>query len=195
MKKVRPLKQGELDGLCGLYSIINSVRRIGKGKILKDQDELNKLFLKILNYLYEYNKKSLKFMKEDEGINTHAIAGILRDIIEPQYNITSKCPFLNRPDIKLPAFWDSMKSFMKDNPNGAILLCLGGKHDHWTVVDSINAKGMHVMDADDLKHFNRVNCTTSDRTGVSKRHQLIPTHAYFLSRSLISNGEGDADKK
>lgn len=182
MKKVRPFEQGELDGLCGIYSIINSVRRIFEGKILKDIDERNELFLEILNYLYKYHKKNLIFMIN--GISIQAIAGILRDIIKPQYNITRTRPFDKRPDITLPAFWDAMQSFMKDNPNGSILLGLGGKHDHWTVVESITDKGIHVMDSDGLKHFKRGACTTSARTGVRKRHQLIPTHAYFLSRSL-----------
>ena len=182
MKEVKPFEQGELDGLCGIYSIINSVRRIKEGKILKADeagiDERNELFLAILNYLHNHYH-GLVFMID--GISIQAIAGILRDIIEPKYNITRKRPFDKRPDVKLPEFWDSMQSFMKDTPNGAILLGLGGKHDHWTVVESITDKGMYVMDSDGLIHFNRGSCTTSARTGVRKKHQLIPTHAYFLS--------------
>jgi|ADurb_Leu_01_Slu_FD_contig_101_326969_length_1514_multi_3_in_0_out_0_2 hypothetical protein len=178
MKKVRPFEQGELDGLCGIYSIINAVRRIRGGKILKDIDERNELFLEILNYLHKHYH-GLVFMID--GISIQSIAGILRDIIEPKYNITRKRPFDKRPDVKLSEFWDSMQSFMKENPSGAILLGLGGKHDHWTVVESITDKGMYVMDSDGLIHFNRGFCTTSARTGVRKKHQLIPTHAYFLS--------------
>ena len=89
MKKVRPFEQGELDGLCGIYSIINAVRRIRGGKILKDIDERNELFLEILNYLHKHYH-GLVFMID--GISIQSIAGILRDIIEPKYNITRKRP-------------------------------------------------------------------------------------------------------
>jgi hypothetical protein len=37
---MEPYKQGDLDGLCGIYSIINAVRLVHKGLTDDDCDEL-----------------------------------------------------------------------------------------------------------------------------------------------------------
>ena len=71
-----------------------------------------------------------------------------------------------------------MQTFL-EVPNRAILLCLGGVYDHWTVVQSISNKQIKFFDSDGLKHLNRSACTTQE-PDKKRRHAIYPTHTYFL---------------
>ena len=54
-RAVNPLKQGELDGLCGVYSIINAAKYL----FPRDQIDLEDLFAFILTKIDERNKPKL----------------------------------------------------------------------------------------------------------------------------------------
>ena len=62
-RAVKPLKQGELDGLCGVYSIINAAKYL----FPRDQIDLEDLFAFILTKIDERKlaekAKVLKFLK------------------------------------------------------------------------------------------------------------------------------------
>jgi hypothetical protein len=171
---MEPYEQGALDGLCGIYSIINATRKVNK----INEDKSSSLFNEIVNYYdnkWGFNKVIL------EGISLHDISQVLNDIIKSKCQIEAKAPFWHHPNTSLDIFWDEMIKFMMKN-NTAILLGIGGVYDHWTVVESISEKQIKLFDSCRIKLFNRNRCTTQKPT--SKRmHQIIPTHTYFLSKN------------
>lgn len=174
-----PLQQGNLDGLCGVYSIINAT-----GKIIGqlDENEQKEMFRKIISYLYKKYSNNLDFLFNDGGITIRDIGSVLKDVIEPRHGIIRKKPHHKSSSLELNNFWDSMTKFLGE-PQRAIILGLARKHDHWTVVDSITEKRLTLLDSGGLCHINRRVCTTVDSDPTSI-HLLKPTHTYFLERKL-----------
>ena len=174
-KKARivPLQQGHLDGLCGVYSIINATRCVIGA--LSDEEGKN-LFLKIVKYLQE-RKNGLDFFVD--GITIKDIGGTLRDVVEPTFPIKREKPLEKKPGLPLDEFWDHMRDFLAV-PNHAIILGLTGKYDHWTVVKSITKNRLSLMDSDRLFWLNKSSVTTGE-PNKNYTHGLPPTMAYYLS--------------
>jgi hypothetical protein len=173
MHRIFPLQQGHLDGLCGVYSIVNATRK-AKGKLAHEESKA--LFLEVIRHLQE-KKEGLHFLVE--GISIHDIGTALRDVVAPTHGITRSKPYDKNPSLGLNILWQTMTEYLEE-PNRAIIIGLGGKHDHWTVVDSITDKRLTLLDSDELYHINRCACTTTDRITARRRHRIMPTHAYFI---------------
>ena len=167
---MKPYNQGALDGLCGVYSIINAARIVNDA----GEEDCEALFESIMVYL---NSKKNLSKTITEGLNINVIGGILRNIKELKLN--GKMPFRGRRETGLPEFWASMQEFL-EQPHRALILGLDGIHEHWSVVEQISNKRITFFDSDGIKHINRQICTTQKPT--KKRiHQISPIHTYFLS--------------
>jgi len=173
--KFKPYEQGSFSALCGIYSIINSVRII-KGL---NNEESKDLFIKIVKYLEE-SKNIAEALTE--GINITVMGSIFKNVIED--NIKRSIPFHKDPIIKIGKFWNEMKKFTDENEaegqKRVILLALEGKHEHWSVTREITDKRIILFDSVGLKYLDKRNCTTK-QTSSSKRHLIQPTQTYFLS--------------
>jgi hypothetical protein len=170
---MEPYEQGGLDSLCGVYSIINAARKVVK----INKNQALELFNKIIDFLDDEGRFKRVML---EGISLHDISQIINEIIKPKYPIESKAPFWHFPNISLKYFWDEMMDFCTE-PNTAILIGVGGIHDHWTVVESIAENRIHLFDSNKIKRFERNRCSTQ-RTDKKRLHKLYPTHTYFLRR-------------
>ncbi|MGD9824828.1 hypothetical protein [Desulfobacter sp.] len=168
---MEPYKQGKLDGLCGVYSLVNAEKIINDS----NQQESEEIFRKIISYLD--TTKNLSRIITD-GLNINVIGEVLKNIEE--LKIDREMPFRGEPKTELNFFWKKMQSFL-DTPSRVIFLGIGGKHDHWSVVQSITDKRINFFDSDGLMFFNRINCTTQEPYG-DRIHQILPTHTYFMSR-------------
>lgn len=171
--RIISLQQGHLDGLCGVYSIINATRCVIGS--LSDEDA-KKLFLQIVKYLQE-RKNGLDFFVD--GITIKDIGCTLRDVVEQEFPIVRSKPLAKKAGLPLDEFWDHMTDFLAV-PNHAIILGLTGKYDHWTVVKSITNKRLSLMDSDRLYWLNKSSVTTGE-PNKNYAHGLPPTMAYYLS--------------
>ena len=167
---MKPYYQGALDGLCGVYSIINAVRIVND---IDDQDGED-LFKAIIAYLDR--EKNLSKIITD-GLSILVIGEILKNVKE--LNIAREKPFHGLGETGLPEFWSSMQEFLS-LPNRSMLLGLGGVHDHWSVIEKISDKRITFLDSDGIKHIDRGKCTTQE-PDKKRIHHIYPTHTYFLS--------------
>ena len=164
-----PYEQGGLDGLCGVYSIINASRIINSF----NSKECQELFEEIIKFLDSERNLSKLLIS---GLDINIIGQILNNV--KNINIKKKMPYKRENKTTLGEFWTGMQNFL-EKPNRAILLGLGGVHDHWTVVESISEKQIKLFDSDKLKRINRSSCTTGD-PDKQRRHQIKSTHTYFM---------------
>ena len=171
---MNPYKQGALDALCGVYSIINASRVINSFS----EEDCKENFYKIIKFL-DAERSLAKLLTE--GLNINIIGQVLNNV--ECLNIKKHMPYRGSPETTLGEFWIGMKKFM-NKPNRAILLGLGGIYDHWTVVESISDKQMKLFDSDCLKRINRSVCTTGE-PDKQRRCKIYPTHTYFM----FSNNE------
>ena len=166
---MEPYKQGKLDGLCGVYSIINSARIIHELTLAESEE----LFNEIISYL-DCTKNLSKILTE--GLNINVIGEVFNNVSE--LNINRKMPFSGQKEAGLPEFWSSMLNFLS-RTNRVVLLALGGFHDHWSVIKDMSDKRINFFDSDGIKFLNREHCTTQ-APDKKRIHQLFPTHTYFL---------------
>jgi len=170
---MEPFEQGGLDGLCGVYSIINSAKIING---LNGTDS-EKLFKDIISHL-DRTKNLASIITE--GMNINVIGEVMNNV--KSLNFERKMPFRGYAKTSLDEFWSSMQEFLAVR-NRTILLGLGGHYDHWSVVTEVSDKRATFFDSDGINHINRTNCTTQSPT-VNRKHQIYPTHSYFLSKEL-----------
>ncbi|MBN1104536.1 MAG: hypothetical protein JXL84_14045 [Deltaproteobacteria bacterium] len=170
---MKPYEQGALDGLCGVYCIVNATRIIsGIG-----EEESRQLFQEIIYYL-ERTRDLPKILISGMGLQT--IGSILADVVGDRIN-SRAMPFKQYPDTPLDAFWTEMMDFMDGEERRAILTAIGGPMwDHWSIVEAISDRQIRFFDSYKLKRLNRSRCATIRSTS-TRPHLLSPTHTYFLS--------------
>lgn len=167
---MKPFEQGALDGLCGVYSIVNSAKVING----LNREDSQVLFEEIISYL-DRAKNLSKIVTE--GLNLNVLGEVMNNI--DSLNLDREMPFRGYPDTGLDDFWTCMQEFLSTS-NRTILLGLGGVYDHWSVVTEVSDKRITFFDSDGIKYINRSNCTTQEPT-IKRIHQILPTHSYFLS--------------
>jgi hypothetical protein len=166
--KLKAKRQGELDCLCGVYSIINATRYL-YGSTSKQ------LFFDILLHLSERNQL---YDVVTNGLYINDIGSILKHVVTPQFpTIKRSKPFYFNPNADLTTFWLKSQAFL-NNHQGVVLLGLGGKHDHWTISTNITDKLIYLYDSGDLSWISKKYCSTDE--GIAKTHIIYPTLTYFL---------------
>lgn len=164
-----PYHQGQLDGLCGVYSIINSARIINNF----DHKYCESIFREIVKFLaLEYSFSKIM----TQGVNINIIGHIINDI--ENLCLIKEMPLRKEKKLPLTLFWSSMQRHLAE-PNRAILLGLGGVYNHWTVTHKISDRRMMLFDSAHLQHLNKYSCTTQ-RLNENYRHIIKPKYTYYL---------------
>ena len=154
-----------------MYSIVNS------SLIIHDlsQDASQEIFEEIISYL-DSSKNLARIITE--GLSINDIGEILNNV---SLKINKEMPFKGKPQTSLNEFWCYIQDFL-NHPGRAVLLGLGGVHDHWSVVKSMSDNRITFFDSDGISFINRTQCSTQEPT-VKRKHKIYPTHSYFLSSS------------
>tara|TARA_R110002124_G_C8925902_1_gene511632 strand:+ start:1301 stop:1855 length:555 start_codon:yes stop_codon:yes gene_type:complete len=174
MQRVR--LQGNLDGLCGVYSVVNA----SAFQMRLDDTQTKKLFEKLCEHLGDEGRledalcqgmyfKTLGRLIDvsSEFLQSEALGKIQRGV-----------KFRRKP-ASLAQFWGGISSHVAENGPGSVILGMSGKYDHWTCVQSVSQSSISLIDSDGLKRLMRQNCTVSvSRKG--RHHELWPTQTYFL---------------
>ena len=171
---MKPYEQGGLDGLCGVYSIINAARIINDF----NEDKCQRLFKEVVSHL-DQNRNLSRILID--GLNINVIGEVLKNI--RSLNVAREMPFRGKSETGLPEFWSSIQEFLRMS-NSVVLLAPGGTYDHWSVISSISDNRINFCDSDGIQYINRSNCTTQEPVK-GRNHQLLPTHTYFLTQLPI----------
>lgn len=166
-------EQGSLDYLCGIYSIINAEKIINN----TDKDGSRTLFNEIIHFLSR-KRKLVSILTT--GMILKNLTEILDEVVGERIPY-KKLHWRNIATPGLDAFWESIANFMDETPGKAVILCMNGIYDHWTVIKSITPNQMNLHDSLEITRLLRTYCTTSEPKG--KRHHILqPAQTYFLSR-------------
>jgi hypothetical protein len=167
-----PYEQGQLDGLCAIYCVVNAV------KILSNttKESCEYLFKKIIMFLHsKQNLSSIVIY----GLHFKVLGSVLKQI--PKHLIHSRIvPFKRRKNITLDEFWNSMTKFLYE-PKRVIILGLEGESNHWTLVTSITSKQLNLFDSNSMKKIYRNKCTLNNKITKKRSYKLVPQMTYFLS--------------
>jgi len=165
-----PYHQGELDGLCAVYCVINAT------KIISNTSKID------CQYLFN---KMIKFLSTKQDISPIVIYGVhfklLGSLLKqiPKHTIHErKAPFRRRKKLTLDEYWNKISVFLSE-PNRAVIIGIEGNEDHWTLVYSITKKQMNLFD-NEMKRLCRSKCTLLEPTK-KRPYKLNSKMTYFLS--------------
>jgi hypothetical protein len=154
-------KQGDFDGLCGVYSILNSVNKIYG----LDKPELEKLFKKLLGALQKrYDKKPFASLLID-GTKAPDIRHLLL-VTQKHLKAMGYEPFeIYRLYYQIKnkrTAWNILSEFHNDNehPNNAIILGLDGRFSHWSCIEKMTESTITCRDSAHIKRINKTTITT-----------------------------------
>lgn len=178
--KPKPYQQGQLDGFCGLYCIVNAVRYLG---LLGSKVHGQQLMAELCAVLETQCGLEERFQ---DGTDPAEIVSLLKQIVEPQYGVKRIRPFHKVAARTTFTDYASVIRTFLATKNGIVLVSLGGYHDHWSLVRRVTSRSFLFYDSDGLKQLAFRNCQLTDRgTGTQRRkhgrvHILDPYDTHFL---------------
>lgn len=159
------MKQGQYDGLCGVYSIVNAVGALTK-TAGKDRDRRKALFDIVCGQL---NEDRLLLSAVTGGISAgdydsfirHALRAIER---ETGIGVDMTTPFRDG-QVSADAFYDGLVAHIGTQGRSLVVLWVSGGWDHWTVVRSLSEARVNLIDSDGRDHLTRKFCSVYPDTG------------------------------
>lgn len=155
-----PFMQGWLDSCCGIYSIVNANRIVNN----VSYDESQPIFNEIIKSLHK--RKILKDVIL-EGINHRNFSTLMNSV---GANLFPLMEANKKGFSKLNEWWDYTRQFIEEKPNRAVILSIGGLHDHLTVIQKMTDKMMILFDSDGFKTIRKSSCKLQ---GYSKTDKYV----------------------
>jgi len=187
---IKPYRQGDLDGLCGLYALINA-SRLADRSLIRNEDDCQNVFQRALRWL-ALNHKDFPVMLCD-GVAYDMLSSVHKQIFQTQWpKITQHRPFQNNMPEENPQgtryFWSEMNR-LAAQPNQALLIGIGRSSmypedgmDHWSVVHEITKDKIVLFDSNRQRPLPRSICGPYEGNRV---HYVIgPGYVLLLRKNI-----------
>lgn len=167
-----PLQQGELDGLCGLYAIINAMRlAVCFHQPLTDA-QTDKLFAAGVTWL---DRRSLLAAVVRSGMSQRVWRELMAYLATRLPKDMSRAVGF-QPLIKTGAATSLTTAyqhvFAALERGWPVLALISDSYDHFTVINGVTATRLLLFDSYGYHWLNRQSCTLTRGTGA--RHRLAP---------------------
>ncbi|MBS0588892.1 MAG: hypothetical protein JSS37_13360 [Proteobacteria bacterium] len=180
-----PIRQGSIDGLCGVYSVMNATEAvIGKfhydRKLGRKASQRKVLFKKLIGYLAKQDMLEEAMIWGFENIDAKggSIDIAVKSVKRYQKRKLRKEIAFDTDEVTLDVYWEKLTEHLS-RPGSAVIICLSGLIKHWTCVRRITPSVMILSDSSGIRRIARDRCTVS--TGRGDLYILWPTLTYFLS--------------
>lgn len=166
-----PAKQGHLDGLCGIYSIVNALSWL-YGKGLRRR--------RLFRYLLEqYNQHWSVLDCMTDGISQIEMDYLLS--IVTGYNAKTKAlsttmPFRYQRRLNSQKILQACQQFLDDSSDGKCAIILSDQY-HWSVITHITDTQVGYFDSCEQQVIERDKFMLKAH---ARRTQLIPSAIYWL---------------
>ena len=183
---MEPYKQGDVDGLCGAYSIINSARLITK-KLT--EDDCMALLDRIIHHV-EQKKKISSIITG--GLSVRDMEGVMKKVMPKEFGIRAVRPFRTKKKVTINVFWNEVSKFINGNHGRKAVIIAIENHvwDHWTVIESISEKQARLFDSSEIARIDRKRCTTGKRNR-NRTYSLGVENTFFLSKEKSEPKKGE----
>lgn len=175
-------QQGSLDGLCGIYSIVNSVALMIGTKI--NDGYRRRVFIRLTNLL-EDGRPIGEIIHDGIGFRKLGeLFDVAKKDVEYHHHIS-----LNRrvachsdPD-NFDEFWELLESNIDLQNGKTAILGMSGTYDHWTTIREITKKSIMLQDSSGLHRLNKARCGFEFQDEGPIKHVLWPTQTYLLHKT------------
>ena len=188
-RRLKPYQQGQLDGLCGVYAIINAVRlALGDRGGQFAQEDWQELFSALL---VEADEIVGTATIVSGGIDTRPLTKLLKLAVchmadEHEVTLTVSRPFTSRERTSLHEVVERLAELTRE-PHAAVLLSLAGHMDHWSVLRKVGRRSLKLFDSDGHVLVRIAECRMSyERRRNGAREHIIHPPAVF--RVVVSLG-------
>jgi hypothetical protein len=169
--------QGNLDGLCGVYSVVNASLHLSRKRLTADQTK--ELFRSLCDQLGREGRLEDTIV---DGMTVRTLGRLIDT--SASFLAAEGCGRIRRKmacktTYGLKEFWDRIVAHIETNGDGSVILGMGGMYDHWTCVREIDENRISLIDSDGLHRLRRTNCTVGERRK-GRHHVLWPTQTFLL---------------
>lgn len=161
-------EQGDLDGLCGIYSLINAINRLYGPLRTKHTKGLLEELIYTLDSKWGVQDAILY------GINGFQLSSLINEILKPRYQITCKKPFHSRPDADTNIVWKKIREWTE---NGGVVIL--GTEEHWTVIERASDSCLFLVDSCRMRILHKRHLIQRK----NPRHRMKPQYLYFVKKS------------
>ncbi len=180
MVMMTPNYQGRLDGLCGVYSIINALH----AKLNWSSADAKEAFTFLCKEINLVDGRLHEVIVDGMGprLLGHLLDRLSADFLAKR-NVTLARRFAFRtvPVSSLKEYWGRLESHLAQEGPCSVILGLSGRYNHWTVVAGMSSRSIEVFDSDNLKRISRRHSTVSEPCDSGRIHHLSPTQTFLLS--------------
>jgi hypothetical protein len=206
----KPLQQGEMDGLCGIYALVNAIGRLA-GKKLSGEDATD-LFRELIRSVYKRNNRKRKNKPRTpiefiwDGTSTREISYMLKIskkfLNDRAIELDWKKPLQGRcrPN-NINQYWRRLQETFKEyGGEGKCVAIVDynwqiNHHEedgHWTCVTNVTEKTSFLHDSfikrgNKFKQMHKSRCTLGHPTS-GRPHRLF-AHNVFLLRFNNTDSE------
>jgi len=167
---MKPLSQGWLDSLCGIYSLCNAYKITNRAS----ENDVQEMFNHIIKYLS--SKRMLKGVLLN-GVYYKNMLDIMKRLVEYQFFQDFSNPKWTT-GYRLKDFWEYSMEHLRE-PRSVIILSIGGASNHYTVVERMTSASMFLVDSSGMKRINRSQCRFYGYQKEDK-YVLYPNECFYM---------------
>ncbi len=164
-----PWRQGQLDGLCGLYAAINALAYVLAPVVTVDRRWAARLFKHGLAHIAEHVPLTTAVR---DGIDPEPWVALVSHLAEHvaaklDVSIIVTLPFADNAKVGRDEWLDAARSTLE--AGDALLLLLAGEHRHYTMAAQLTPRLLGLHDSSGLQHLQ----LSATGMGASKRRHRI----------------------
>jgi len=174
-RRLKPYRQGRLDGLCGVYTLINALRLLCPRL---DEDACERVFCALIKARARQATSPLAVISG--GLSRRELLRLIgswQRYAAEEFGITLTVNRLKVSELSLRGIWRGLCRAL-DGKRVAII-GLDGTERHWTVAYAATERTLRVTDSSGLRAIFRSQCTVG-RT--SLRYRLRPSEVLVVRR-------------
>ncbi len=170
---IQPFRQGDLDGLCGVYALINAVRMVEP----RPDHYYEAVMGACILVLYRKNESPFFFM---QGIGMHEMIHLIQKVMRPNYGVQCRRPFARNAGASLNEYWKACAGFLEKDHRAVLMAFKANNMEHWSVIVSMNDMHINLLDSDGWRAIKRASLTMK-KGKTRKPVQIYPAQTFFMS--------------
>ena len=180
-RRLTPYRQGRLDGLCGIYALVNALRLLCPRL---DEEACEAAFYALIKARTRQTTSPLAVIAA--GLSRRELLKLIgpwQRIVARELGIRLTVEQLKVPEPTLPNLWRSLCEALEGR--SVVIIGLDGAERHWTVAHAVTERTLRVTDSCGMRVIARSQCTVG-RTRL--RHRLRPLEVLVVRRENRSHG-------
>ena len=171
-----PYRQGEFDGLCGMYAIINAISALAPEL---DQATARTLFRHLARHVQSIEQPLPVVAYGMGGSSVRDLLRVAQRYVRKRLNvqIAMERPFRLRRDSRLGQLWDTLRSEL--DAEQVAIFAIEGVYAHWTVAYRLTPKRIRLLDSGHRQMLLRSRCTLRP---TEVRFRIVPREIMLLRR-------------